>query len=245
MSDTVYDANVELYLEFIDRALAERPSLFLEMLTVFDDMLADRIAGAVVCDVACGEGYLSRHLAGRGAREVVGVDLSRELIDAARNRTQEANVSYRVEDAQRLGSFSDASVDVAVSQMALMDVADHRALFASVRRVLKPRGVWVFSLLHPCFESPYVPPDEQPFLVDGDGMRTACVVRRYASEGHWHGAGIRGPMGSYHRMLSTYLNDLTAAGLRLERMAEPVMDVPGAGVHAQVPRVMILSAVAA
>lgn len=43
-------------------------------------------AGSCVLDVACGAGRYSRALASRGVR-VTGVDLSPELIDAARERS--------------------------------------------------------------------------------------------------------------------------------------------------------------
>jgi SAM-dependent methyltransferase len=173
---------------------------------------------------------------------VTGVDLSQPLIEIARQRSDASNVTFRVDDAQTLTSFADRSVDVVVSQMAIMDVADHRSMFKATRRVLNARGVFAFSLLHPCFESPYRPPDEPQFLVDDDGTRVGCVVRRYATEGYWRaeGAGVRGHVGSHHRMLSTYINDLVSSGFRIERIVEPVFDVPGVG--SQVPRVMMVVA---
>ena len=147
-----------------------------------------------------------------------------------------------MDDAQQLRTFPDSSVDIAVSQMAIMDIADHRALFRSVRRVLKVGGVFVFSLLHPCFEAPFREPDEPPYLVDARGAAIACVVRRYASEGFWQsgGTGVRGHMGAYHRTLSTLLNDLLAAGFRLEKIEEPVLE--GDGLAAEVPRTLLVAA---
>ena len=83
---------------------------------------------------------------------MVGIDLSAELIEVARRRAGAAGPTYRVDDAQALGSVADGAFDVVVSQLAMMDVADHRKLFATVRRVLVPGGPFVFSVLHPCFE---------------------------------------------------------------------------------------------
>ena len=45
------------------------------------------------------------------------------------------------------------SSGVLASQLAMMDVADHRALFSAVRRVLVPRGVFVFSTLRACLKA--------------------------------------------------------------------------------------------
>jgi SAM-dependent methyltransferase len=243
MSGTVYDEHVRMYVDFVDRVLAMEPSLFGEMASTITDLLAGRLQDARVLDVACGEGYLSRLLAPLGPREVIGIDISSALIEIARERTDATNVSFRVEDAQELTSIDDASMDIAVCQMAVMDIADHRAVFRAVHRVLKPDAPFVFSLLHPCFESPHGPEDDpQRFITDDDGTLIANVVRRYATEGHWKSPseGVRGSVGSYHRMLSTYINDLLASGFVLERIEEPVFDVPG--VFSQVPRVMIVSA---
>jgi SAM-dependent methyltransferase len=141
-------------------------------------------------------------------------------------------------------TLADDSFDIAVSQMAMMDIPDPRAMFRSVKRVLKPGGVFVFSLLHPCFEAPYLLPDEEPFLADEEGNWTAVVVRWYGREGHWQsgGDGVRGHMGAYHRMMSTYINDLITAGFRLEKLEEPLVE--GGGLMEQVPKVMIVAGTA-
>ena len=242
MNETIYDKHVQFYLDFVDRNLADENGLWHLLLSRFKEILGDRLTGARVCDIACGEGYLSRFLAQLGPREVIGIDLSSELIDVATRRSNAPNLSYRVDDAQHLRTFSDASVDIAVSQLAIMDISDHRALFRSVRRVLGPGGIFVFSTLHPCFETPFHAPDESPFLVDESGNPIAYVVRRYASEGFWQsgGTGVRGHMGAYHRTLSTLLNDLLATGFVLERIDEPVVE--GRGLFSRVPQTLLVAA---
>jgi ubiquinone/menaquinone biosynthesis C-methylase UbiE len=191
-------------------------------------------------DVACGEGYVARSFADL-CDEVVGVDISSELLEVAKSRTDQPNVSFVMDDAQTLATFESASFDAAVSQMAVMDIPDHRALFGSVRRVLKAGAPFAFSLLHPCFEGP-IDRDHDRYLVDDQDVPVGNLVRFYASEGHWHSPseGVRGSVGSHHRMLSTYINDLVASGFRIERIEELVGDVPG--VFSQVPRVMAIFA---
>jgi SAM-dependent methyltransferase len=232
MSRSVYDDNAQFYLDFVDQWLADDEG-YLHVLTgAFTTLLGERLAGARVCDVACGEGYLGRYLAQRGAREVVGIDLSAELIDEATRRCDAPNLAYRVDDAHELASVPDGSFDVAVSQLAMMDIPDHRRMFRAVRRGLTDAGVFVFSLLHPCFHgAPFRMPDEPKFEVDESGAPVAYVIRRYGTEGFWEsgGTGVRGHMGSYHRTLSTYINDLADAGFELERLEEPVLPRSNAG----------------
>jgi 2-polyprenyl-3-methyl-5-hydroxy-6-metoxy-1,4-benzoquinol methylase len=250
MVATIYDTHAAFYVDFVDRGLASEAGATRLLLGVLADCLGERLAGARVCDLCCGEGYLGRYLKARGAGEVVGIDLSAELIEVAKQRATGAELSYRVDDAQALASVADGAFDAVASQLALMDVADHRRLFAAARRVLKPGGVFVFSLLHPCFEGrPFHMRDAPPYLLDEAGAPIAYAVRRYATEGHWQsgGDGVRGRVGSYHRTLSTYVNDLIAAGFVLERLEEPLAggDAANAGLFAEVPTVLVVAAHAA
>jgi hypothetical protein len=103
----------------------------------------------------------------------------------------------------------------------------------------------VFSLLHPCFETPFHIPDQPPLLLDADDNPIAYIVRRYADEGFWQsgGTGVRGRMGAYHRTLSTLLNDLLKAGFFLERLDEPVVE--DGGLFSWVPQTLFVTARAA
>ena len=119
MNETIYDRHVQFYLDFVDRNLADENGLWHVLLSRFKEILGDRVKGARICDIACGEGYLSRSLAQLGPQEVIGIDLSAALIDIADQRKNASNLSYRVDDAQQLQTFSDASIDIAVSQLAI------------------------------------------------------------------------------------------------------------------------------
>jgi SAM-dependent methyltransferase len=242
MMQTIYDLSVDFYVDFVDRTLGDATDFRHLLIERFEEILRGRLAGASVCDVACGEGYLSRHLARFDARVVIGIDNSAELIRVAQRRSDRANLAFRVDDAQRLATIDDASIDIVVSQLAIMDIEDHRALFRSVRRVLRDGGTFVFSLLHPCFEGPFRLPDEPQFLRDAAGRETAVAVRRYASEGRWQsgGDGVRGRVGAHHRMLSTLINDLLSERFVLQRIEEPVE--PRSGLFSQVPRSILISA---
>jgi len=64
------------------------------------------VAGRSVLDAGCGEGYLARVLAGRGAR-VTGIDLSPRLIEMARKKDTTGEIEYRVANlSQRLPELS-------------------------------------------------------------------------------------------------------------------------------------------
>lgn len=212
MSVAAYDAIAEWY----DRWLRERPIHDLVVPTLF--ALTGDIVGQRVCDLACGQGIVARLLAQRGAR-VVGVDLSRRLLALARRCevAEPRGVSYLQGDARALALAAE-TFDGVLCNLALMDMPDLAAVCGEVRRVLRPQGWFVFTITHPCFETPA---SRWVSAAEGGGHRE---VRDYFVEGQWYSAdqhGVRGKVGAYHRTLSTYLNTLFAAGLRPEQFSEP------------------------
>jgi len=181
--------------------------------------LAPDVRDADVLDVACGQGIASRALAAAGARSVTGVDVTPEMLDAARRHeaAEPLGITYVLEDAQTLRALPDASYDLVTCQLGLMDIPDLPATLAAVHRVLRPGGSFVFVIGHPCFLAP-----QTQTVTAADG-RLGRLVSDYLGERFWRSPNPQGVRraGNHHRTLSTYLNELTACGLTLERAEEP------------------------
>ncbi|WP_221088157.1 class I SAM-dependent methyltransferase [Deinococcus aquaedulcis] len=242
MPRPVYNDAAPFYVAFVDRMLADPDSFWHPLLQRYDELLGPDLPGQRVLDLACGEGHLARRLCAFGPGSVLGIDLAPALIQVAAERADDPRLSFRVDDAQTLATVPDASVDVAVSKLALMDVADHRALFQATARVLVPGSRFLFSLLHPCFEAPFHEERAPRFLLDEAGERLAYRIQTYAQEGPWQsgGSGVRGRLGAHHRTLSTLVNDLLAADFTLRGLHE-LFSAPS-GLLAQVPQTLLLDA---
>lgn len=98
----------------------------------------------VVLDCACGTGDLSEAMARAGAREVIGLDYTAEMLDVARNRLERrpalsGKVRYIQGDAQAL-PLGDASVDVVSIAFGIRNVGVPARAIAEFRRVLRPGG---------------------------------------------------------------------------------------------------------
>src|SRR5215475_11510855 len=60
----------------------------------FQRLLPASLADRRVLDLGCGLGYFAREARARGARQVVGVDLSERMLREARRRTDDAGIVY-------------------------------------------------------------------------------------------------------------------------------------------------------
>src|SRR5512142_2117101 len=95
--------------------------------------------GELILDVGCGDGALTKRIAESGA-EVVGVDASAAMVEAARARGIEAVVM----DAEKLTFQPD--FDAVFSNAALHWVRNIDAALDGVRRALLPHGRFVGEL---------------------------------------------------------------------------------------------------
>jgi 2-polyprenyl-3-methyl-5-hydroxy-6-metoxy-1,4-benzoquinol methylase len=79
------------------------------------------VANQDVLDAGCGEGYLSRILAGRGAR-VTGVDLSPRLVELSQAKASPGQITYRVADLSEPQPDLAGRFDAVGSYFVLNDV---------------------------------------------------------------------------------------------------------------------------
>jgi SAM-dependent methyltransferase len=103
---------------------------------------ASRFApGRSVLDIACGEGYGTAALLKAGATKVIGVDISQEACDYAK---QKYNVETRLGSAEAI-PLESASVDMIVSFETIEHVKNPAIFLGECKRVLRPNGLLIIS----------------------------------------------------------------------------------------------------
>ncbi len=164
-------------------------------------------------DVGCGEGRFCRMLGAHGIA-ATGVDPTAALI--AHAREAEAQVAYIEAPAEQL-PFDDASFDLVVSYLALIDIPDYRAGIAEMARVLKPGGALLIASLNG-FNTAGT---ETGWLRDARGELLCYPVDHYLDERafwtEWRGIRIV----NHHRPLQAYMQVLIGEGLQLKHFEEP------------------------
>src|SRR2546425_3506766 len=130
--------------EWYDQFLRERP-VYTEVILPNLLALVGEVEGEVICDLACGQGWVARELARRGA-QVTGLDLAPNLLALARRYEEQEplGILYVQGDAECAEQLRDHQFTGCVCVMALINIADLRAAFESIRRILKPGGWLVF-----------------------------------------------------------------------------------------------------
>ena len=101
---------------------------------------------ARVLEIAAGTGVLTRHMSESLPRgSIVATDLNQPMLDQAAELGISGRVEWRQADAQQL-PFPDASFDLVVCQFGAMFFPDKVAAFREARRVLAPRGTYLFNV---------------------------------------------------------------------------------------------------
>ena len=106
--------------------------------------LASLREGETVLDLGSGAGFdcfLAGNKVGKNGR-VIGVDMTPEMIEKARDNTKEGNygnVEFRLGEIENL-PVADNSVDVVISNCVINLSPDKRRVFKEAFRVLKPNG---------------------------------------------------------------------------------------------------------
>lgn len=212
-SDT-YARNADFWVKIIREGLDRYRTELTDQAVL--DVVGD-VEGLDVLDAGCGEGYMSRLLAERGAR-AAGVDVSDSLVEYARTH----------EDAQRLGlrytvagledlPYEDDSFDVAVCNHVLSDVSDPATAIRELARVLRSSGRLIILMLHPCFYTAHAERDATGSIPVEAYFSERSVDQPFVV------AGIESPDDVHmkFRPLEFYSTVLGDAGFAIERLSEP------------------------
>jgi ubiquinone/menaquinone biosynthesis C-methylase UbiE len=182
--------------------------------------LLPNVQGLQVLDAGCGSGIYTEWLLKHGA-QVVACDVTPRMVEIAKQRidrtfpevTDTQFEIHRADLTQPLTFTTDARFDLVLCPLVLDYIAELQAVFKEFFRVLRSRGILVFSCGHPTGDFLFTQREQ---LTPGNYFEVEQFVTQ------WQGFGEPYPkIASYRRSLQSILNPLIKAGFVLDEILEP------------------------
>ena len=171
--------------------------------------LMDNVLDKLLLDAGCGNGYLCRKLAKRGAI-VTGLEPAKIFYDFAQQleHDQPLGITYLQQDLSLY--HAPHSFDVVVSNMVLMDIPEYQSAMLNCIEALKPGGQFIFSLSHPCFENSSAEYHEHGHIKITEYLNPYSIKQDVGQR--------------WHRPLSDYLNLIAHNDCYITEVVEPQLD---------------------
>lgn len=169
-----------------------------------------------VLDLGCGFGWHCRYAREQKARSVIGVDLSANMLERAREMTDDSAIEYRrlaIEDID----FEDGQFDVIISSLAMHYVERLDLICEKIHRYLVKGGQLVLSFEHPVFTAN----EAQDWYYGSEGEKLHWPVDNYYREGARQTRFLDNDVVKYHRTVATHVNTLIEAGFQVKKLSEP------------------------
>jgi len=143
----IYNESSEIY--FSKRKTKEK-SFFNDFLSDFQlkKHLKGIIKNKVTLDLGCGHGDFTNELYKLGAK-IQGLDFSVKLINYARKN--HSDITFYLSDVRKT-PFKRNTFDIVVANLVIHYFKGLKPVFKEVSRILKPGGLFIFSMHHPVNE---------------------------------------------------------------------------------------------
>ncbi len=176
----------------------DNPLVLLEQPRVIE-LLGD-VRGLEIVDLGCGTGRHALRLAAAGAR-VTALDFSAGMVARARAKRNWDRVRFIAHDLTQGLPLPDHAFDRVLSCLVLDHIGDLAAFFGECRRICRPDGFVLVSVMHPAMmlrgiQARFIDPDT------GHDVRPA----------------------SHPNTIADYVMGAIRAGLRIDHMSEHPVD---------------------
>lgn len=196
--------------------VVEKPTMFA--------MVGD-VSNKTILDLGCGTGSHLLHYLQQGAKQVIGIDLSTKMLEQATKNLKSAGFNTDqfklfAGAMQDLSQYTDQQFDIITSSFAFHYIEDFPALLRQIYARLQPNGYLVFSQEHPivtCYQG------GDRWLKDENKQQIAYRLNFYRDEGERQRNWFKQPFKTYHRTVSTIVNNLINNGFQIAQLQEPML----------------------
>ena len=200
------------------------------------------LRGKAVLDLGCGYGWHCAFAADQGAEQVLGLDLSKKMIEEAKKRNAKKQIEYRVCGIEEY-EYPECMWDCVISNLALHYIEDIEKIFQRVHRTLKSGGVFIFNIEHPFFTAGV----GQDWIYSEAGTPRYWPVDNYFTPGERSTHFLRCNVVKQHHTLTQILmgllnNDFELKAVEEAKPSEDMMNIPGMKDELRRPMMLLVKA---
>jgi len=171
-----------------------------------------------ILDLGCGYGESCISLIEKGAKKVVGIDISEKMLDIAKSENHDKNIEYlnmAIEDLSQLNQ----KFDLVFSSLAIHYINNYVEFVRNSCRLLNDNGILIFSQEHPlstCFS------EGKRWTKNESNKKIYANISNYSLDGERGSTWFVDNVKKYHRSFSTLLNTLIDEGFEISKVLEPI-----------------------
>lgn len=175
------------------------------------------LEGKTVLDIGCGMGQHAKQYSVMGAESVLGIDISANMLEYAREHNSADNITYRQLAMEDIGEIGE-QFDLVTSSLVFDYIEDFPGLMRKIHTLVKDGAKFVFSMSHPivtAWDGAY-----DRYTRTETGERLYANLRNYCMEGPRKVDWVVNGYECYHRTVSSLINALIGAGFIIEECQE-------------------------
>lgn len=178
---------------------------------MINDLLGE-VESAHILDLGCGDARYGQELLAKGVKRYTGVEGSAAMFNLASKALAQPEAAI-IHSAMEDFDYPADKYDAVISRMALHYIEDLGEIFRLVRKSMKKKGKFIFSVQHPLTTA--------AFKSKTDGERKGdWIVDDYFEQGVRKEPWIGKTVIKYHRTIEHYFTALTAAGFHIGALKE-------------------------
>lgn len=176
------------------------------------------VTGKAVLDLGCGYGHNCKDFIERGAKKVVGIDISKKMLEVANRESSHEKIEY-INMSMRDITALPYKFDIIYSSLAFHYVEDFEKLTADIYSLLNDNGCILFSQEHPIVTATI--DGMGHWNKDENGNRISYTFSNYGQEGERKHRWICDGVINYHRTVGSLITTLAKNGFIIDTVEEP------------------------
>lgn len=172
-----------------------------------------------VLDLGCGNGSMSKYFVEQGAKYVLALDISKNMINLAKEKNSDEKIAYKVLGMEDIDTIKE-KFDIVFSSLAFHYIEDFDKLIKNINNLLNNHGVLLFSQEHPMVTAPILDLDIKNRIEINN--KRYYLISDYNSNGKrnvfWNNRSVI----KYHRTFDFIINTLIKNNFNIVQIKESV-----------------------